>query len=134
MSEPPDSPKLPRPPAGLASRGRSLWRSVNHGYVLSIAELEVLTLAARCLDRIQGIEDELKDVKGTVLGSKGQPVAHPLAGELRAEVALAARLLTQLGLPTDEGETDLHGSWQGLTPSERGKKAAARRWVGRGHR
>jgi len=97
-------------------------------------ETEVLTLACRTFDRITALEDELKDAPAVVLGSQGQPRPHPLAGELRAEVLLAGKLITQLGIPTDLDPEDLNGSWQGLTPSERGRKAAGRRWAGRGHR
>jgi hypothetical protein len=134
MTEPPNGATMPRSPAGLGSRGRSLWRTISADFVLGTAETEILGLACRTLDRINALEEALKGAPATVEGSQGQPRPHPLAGELRAEVLLASKLLAQLGIPTDLDPEDLHGSWQGLTPSERGKKAAARRWASRGHR
>ena len=134
MTETPQSMPPPRAPAGLGSRGKRLWRSILGDFELGTTETEVLTLAYRTLDRISALETDLKDASSIVLGSQGQPRPHPLAAELRAEVLLAGKLITQLGIPTDLDPDDLHGSWQGLSPSERGKKAAARRWVGRGHR
>jgi hypothetical protein len=125
---PPTAPK-PRAPAGLAHRGRRLWREVIEHFELSIAELEVLTLAARCLDRIQAIEDALKNEPVTVQGSQGQPRPHPLGAELRSEALLAAKLLAQLGLPTDEGGAD---EWSGLTTAARARKASRARWDNRG--
>jgi hypothetical protein len=122
------APAKPRAPAGLGLRGRRLWREVTDGFELSISELEVLTLAARCLDRIQTLEDALKNAPATVKGSKGQPRPHPLAAELRSEVLLAARLLAQLGLPTEEGSS----KWDGLSASSRARKAARARWDNRG--
>jgi len=124
----PTAPK-PRAPAGLGHRGRRLFREVTDVYELSISELEVLTLAARCLDRIQGIEDTLKDEPATVEGSKGQPRAHPLTAELRSEVLLAAKLLAQLSLPADAGSGD---EWSGLSTSARARKASRARWDHRG--
>ena len=134
MTESPNTPPIPRAPAGLAKRGSSLWKAVTGDFVLGTTETEVLGLACRTLDRINALEEALRGAKATVEGSQGQPRPNPLAGELRAEVLLASKLLAQLGIPTDLEAEDLHGSWQGLTPSERGKKAAARRWASRGHK
>jgi hypothetical protein len=119
----------PRAPVRLGPRGRRLWHEVTEPYELSIAELEVLTLAARCLDRIQTLEDALKDAPPTVRGSKGQPRPHPLAAELRSEVLLGAKLLAQLGLPTDQATPS---AWDGLTSSARARKASRARWDNRG--
>ncbi len=129
MTASPSPPTRPRAPAGLGTRGRRLWRAVTDVYELSIAELEVLTLAARCLDRIEGIETTLRAEPATVEGSKGQPRAHPLASELRSEVILAAKLLAQLGLPSDAGDGS---EWDGLTASARARKASRARWDKRG--
>jgi hypothetical protein len=134
MTETPPCAQMPRSPAGLGTRGRRLWKAVTAGFDLVTTETELLVMACRTLDRIAALEAELKDAPATVEGSQGQPRPNPLAAELRAEVLLASRLVAQLGIPTDIDPDDLHGSWQGLSPSERGRKAAARRWVGRGHR
>ena len=119
----------PRAPVGLSTRGRRLWREVTHVFELSISELEVLTLAARCLDRIQTLEDEMKDAPATVPGSKGQPRANPMTAELRSEVILAAKLLAQLGLPAETAEGS---EWDGLAASARARQASRARWDNRG--
>lgn len=134
MTETLQTTPAPRAPAGLGSRGKRLWKAISADFELGTTETEVLTLTCRTFDRIAALEEDLKDVPSIVLGSQGQPRPHPLAAELRAEVLLAGKLITQLGIPTDLDPEDLHGSWQGLTASERGRKAAGRRWVGRGHR
>ena len=123
------TPTKPRAPAGFGHRGRRLWHAVTDVYELSIAELEVLTLAARGLDRIQTLEDTLKDEPATVEGSNGQPRPHPLAAELRGEVILAAKLLAQLGLPDETAEGS---EWDGLSASARARKASRARWDNRG--
>ena len=133
-TETPQTTPPPRSPAGLGPRGKRLWKAISADFELGTTETEVLTLACRTFDRITALEEELKDAPATVEGSQGQPRPHPLAAELRAEVLLAGKLITQLGIPTDLDEAELHGSWQGLTASERGRKAAGRRWAGRGHR
>ena len=120
-----------RAPSGLGPRGRRIWREVTTAFELAIAELEVLTLAARCLDRIEAIEVTLRDEPATVPGSAGQPRAHPLAAELRSEVLLAAKLLAQLGLPDVDGDGS---AWDGLSASARARKASRVRWDNRGGR
>ena len=129
MTETPPSLTKPRAPAGLRHRGRRLWHAVTDVYELSIAELEVLILAARGLDRIQTLEETLKDEPATVQGSNGQPRPHPLAAELRGEVILAAKLLAQLGLPDETAEGS---EWDGLSASARARKASRARWDNRG--
>jgi len=119
----------PRAPAHLGKRGRRLWRDVTAAFELSCDSLEVLTLAARCLDRIQTLEDELREAPSTVEGSKGQPSPDPLRAEVRAEALLAARLLAQLGLPPDE---EGGSEWDGLTASARARKASRAYWDKRG--
>ena len=132
MTETPTMPTVPRAPAGLGRHGRALWRSVVKDFDLTTVETEVLIMASHTLDRIAALEDELKGAPATVEGSQGQPRPNPLAAELRAETLLASKLVQQLGLPTDSDDDGLHGSWQGLSASERGRKAARRRWQGRG--
>jgi len=135
MTETPPRTCVPRSPAGLGPRGKRLWKAILADFELGTTETEVLSLACRAFDRISVLEEALTGAPSLVLGSQGQPRPNPLAGELRAEVLLASKLVSQLGIPTDlDPEEDLHGSWQGLSPSQRARKAAARRWAGRGHR
>lgn len=88
--------KVPRPPAGLAPRGRRLWREVHQRYVMN--ELEVQRLAELCkvLDRCDAIAAELEGQPMVVTGSAGQLRAHPLLTVLQGQQVLADRLATAL--------------------------------------
>ncbi len=116
-----------RAPAGLGPRGRRLWRAVTTDFEMTISERELLTEACRTIDNCERLENALRDEPLTTAGSRGQVVAHPLAAELRSERLLLAKFLGQLGLPDDEGEA---GSWDGLTATQRARKAAHARWNG----
>lgn len=118
-----------RAPAGLAARGRRLWRAVAADFDLELDERELLTEACRSLDTCERLEEALRGAPLTTKGSRGQVVAHPLAAELRSERLLVARLLAQLELPDDDGEGS---DWDGLTASQRARKAARARWDNRG--
>ena len=131
MTNTPNITPAPRAPAGLGRRGKALWKAVCADYELGYTETEHLTLTCRTLDRIEALQEALQGEPLAVVGSKGQPRPNPLLAELRAEVVIASRLLEKLGIP-DDGDADLYGSWQGLTPSQRGRKAARRRWASRG--
>jgi len=120
---------IPRTPPGFGPRGRRLWRDTCAAFELSHGELEVLGLTCRALDRVQNLEEALRDAPSTVTGSRSQPVAHPLASELRAEVLLASKLLAQLGLPQSDGDGS---EWDGLSASARARKASRARWDNRG--
>ena len=58
MTESPATPTMPRAPAGLGGRGRSLWRSVVRDFDLATSELEILVLASRTLDRVAALEED----------------------------------------------------------------------------
>ena len=67
------SSAIPRPPAGLAERGRSLWREVQRGYELDPVETQLLVELCRALDCCDRIRAELKGVKSLLVhGSVGQ--------------------------------------------------------------
>jgi len=93
----------------------------------NLSEIELLTEAARTVDRCEVLETALRDQPLTTAGSRGQVVAHPLAAELRSERQLLSRLLAQLAIPELEGEV-----WDGLSASERARRAARARWKQRG--
>lgn len=110
-------------PKGLALEGRRLWRDVLKEFDLGPAELRILEDACREVDLIDMIEAELAGADLVVTGSQGQPVAHPLAQEIRLHRAVLRQLLGALRLPEEEDD-----SWSGLSTSERGRKAAMARW------
>ena len=72
---------------------------------LSKTELELLEVIVRTLDEIDVLQTRL-DADGLIVeGSAGQPRIHPAVNELRQHRALAARLLAQLQLPDEDGNT-----------------------------
>jgi hypothetical protein len=97
-------------------------------YDLGSDALEVLSLAARALDRVDVLEAEFIGQPAMVSGSMGQPRAHPLLAEIRAEAALAARLLGQLGLDAAEDAPETAAS----AASDKARRAARARWDHRG--
>ncbi len=121
--------QIPRAPAHLRTRGRRLWRSIVEGFDLTQAEQDLLLEACRTLDIVESLEVALRDQPALVTGSRGQPVAHPLGSELRSERQLLAKLIAQLGLPDADAEG---GEWDGLSASQRARKAAFSRWQHRG--
>lgn len=114
----------PKAPSGLGLPARRMWKGVVAGYELTTTELELLGQACRVLDTIARMEAALADEPMIVAGSTGQPKANPLGREIREERLLLARLLDQIGLPTDAQA----GAWDGLTASHRARKAARARW------
>ena len=85
MSEQPlEAPADPKPPRGLTTRGKTLWREVVADFDLRSDELRVLECAARLWDEIGAMEAELKDSPKLVPGSRGQLTANPLLSEVRA--------------------------------------------------
>ena len=86
--------QVPRPPAGLATRGRALWRQVQEGYELDPLETELLHELCRVLDRCDQITKEIDGLKSlAVLGSAGQWPTHPLLGALENQQKLAVAAL-----------------------------------------
>jgi hypothetical protein len=127
MSTP--STPTPRAPAGLARRGRALWRSVVASYELAEGETALLIETCRVLDSVEALQQTLADAPMMTTGSRGQQTANPLRAELRSERLLLAKLIAQLSLPDVDGEG---GKWDGLSASSRARKAARVRWDNRG--
>jgi hypothetical protein len=89
---------------------------------LTRPELELLGEVCRTFDEIEELRLIIERDGLTVAGSKGQTVSHPGLAQIRASRALAARLLAQIDLPSETGET-LPTALQ-----VRGRRAAAARW------
>lgn len=111
----------PKPPPGLKSRGRALWREVQAAYRLNPAETQTLGALARTLDEIADLEVALADAPLIVSGSKGQPMPNRLFAELRAHRNLADKLQISLALPAPGEQT-------GQRRSGQAKAAAETRW------
>lgn len=110
-------------PEGLGLAALRLWQGVLADFELNPVELVLLEQACRVADAIVRLDAAAAEADAMVSGSKGQPVANPLAREAREERALLARLLDQLGIPDASGS-----QWDHLSASARARKAAAARW------
>ena len=117
------------PPLDLGRHGRELWERVTEGLTFRPDELEVLAQAARTADQLAALDALVAASPTVVKGSKGQSVLHPAIAEARLQRHLLATLLARLDVPEGE-ETE----WDGLSTSERGRKAARARWAARTRR
>jgi hypothetical protein len=91
--------KAPAPPAGLAVKGRTLWRKITKAYDLRADELVILTRLCKAVDRI-AVLDEIADASpAVIIGSHGGKVIHPAIVELRQQELVLARLTRVLSLP-----------------------------------
>jgi hypothetical protein len=94
-----------RPPKGLASAGRALWRDVQGGYVLDPAEEAILLQMCRLTDELGRLADELAAQNATVKGSRGQSIVNPLVSEIRLTSVALAKLAKALDLPQPKSAT-----------------------------
>lgn len=121
--------KTPTAPRSLGADGRKLWRAVTTMAVegrrieFRTDELTVLAQAAATADAIAALEAELVGARVVVAGSKGQTIVNPVVIELRLQRAALATLLGRLAIP------DASSSWEGLTSSQRARRAAHARWA-----
>lgn len=115
----------PRLPRNLSTASRRFWRSIMAKYELREDELRLLEDACREMDLIERFEAQLATTDLVVAGSQGQPVASPLAQEVRQHRSVLARLLKQLELPSEGGAA------AGGSRSAAGRSLAAARWGGK---
>jgi hypothetical protein len=119
-----------KPPRGLNTAGRTLWKGIADEWDLRPDELRILGDAAREADIIDRLEAAGKQVELTVKGSMGQEVIHPIFAEIRQHRSTLAALLRQLKLtePDEEGSADSGGPKKPMSRTESAKKAAQARW------
>jgi hypothetical protein len=86
-------------PTGLGAAGRRLWRESQQMFVFNPAEEGTLLELCRCLDELERLERAMAQEPVVVRGSRGQPVPHPLLGDIRAHRVLVAKLQKALALP-----------------------------------
>jgi hypothetical protein len=108
-------------PRGLGTSGRALWRDVLADFELHAAELAALREACYVVDTLAAIEAELAGATLTVVGSTGQPRAHPLLAEARSQRRVLDQLLRALALPAP-------GEDVGHRRSPSAREAAKARW------
>lgn len=117
----------PRPPRGLGTAGRALWRSIqsalDEGFELDEREEAILTLACRQADDVVALERALKASGILVEGSKGQPRLSAVVTELRQARLALSRLLGELDLSSPAQEEARPAR------SKRAQHAANVRWA-----
>lgn len=96
----------PRPPSGLATAGRALWRAVAGEFELDRHEELLLREACRTADRLDRLADEAAKGSVTVTNHRGDEVAHPAMVEARQQAITLSRLLASLRLPSGEEHGD----------------------------
>jgi hypothetical protein len=115
------SASVRRAPSGLGKGGKALWRAVNAEFGLAPHESAILVQVCRCVDRLDAIEAELSGATLTVEGSTGQPKAHPLLAEWRAQARVLESLSRALSIP-------LPGEDVGRRRTPSAREAAVARW------
>ena len=110
-----------RAPAGLGRSGRALWRNLQGEFGFAAHELAILTQVCRIVDRLDAIEAELAGATLTVEGSTGQPKAHPLLSEWRAQARVLESLSRALSIPLPSEDV-------GRRRSPSAREAALQRW------
>lgn len=106
----------PKPPAGLRTSGRALWRAVLADYELDEHELVLLREVCRTADSLDALQVVL-DAEGVMSVSPQGARTHPALVELRQQRVTFARLLTALRIPageTDAGRTQSRGVLRGV--------------------
>lgn len=105
--------ETPKAPTGLKTRGKRTWGNVAGTYELRPDELDILEDICREIDMIDDLERGMKDQPLTVIGSQGQPVAHPIISELRQHRATKKSLWAALKLPDDQAGADVNAQRKG---------------------
>jgi hypothetical protein len=95
----------PRPPARLGAEGKQLWRSICRVYELSPAELALLLQAAKLMDLLARLDQELAESDLTVVGSTGQPRANPLLAASAVQRQTLGAMIQGLALPMPDETT-----------------------------
>ena len=94
-----------KPPAGLGTRGRHLFRALSAAFDFDAGESVVLVEACRTADLCDRLAAELTAAPLVVEGSRGQQIVNPVAAELRQQRDLLSRLLGRLALPGADAGT-----------------------------
>ena len=114
--------RTPRPPQDLGPRGRAWWKSVHETWELSEPEEQLAREVGRLLDVADRLQ-ALIERDGLEVGAPdGLPKIHPAIPQLRSTQLGIARLIGQLGLPSEDGHT------VDSTLTARGRRAARARW------
>ena len=103
-----DHTPLPRPrpaPRGLGTKGRTFWKALQPDFEFTEAEQALVLEAARCIDRLDMLDQSIRDLGPMVEGSSGQQVVNPALTEARGQQAILHRLIAALQLEDDDGHS-----------------------------
>jgi hypothetical protein len=110
--------RKPRPPSGLQTHGKELWRSIttqvaDNGLVRDAKELHFLALSCSEADLVAVLKKGLEGQPLLVRGCQGQDVAHPLIAEIRQHRMAGASLLARIKMDDPSADvgagTGVHG-------------------------
>lgn len=108
------STTTPKPPRGLGTSGRALWRAVMTDYELTEHEATILREACRTADALDGLQS-LIDADGLMSATSQGPRVHPALVEARQQRIAFARLVTALRIPIDDtGRHQARGTLRGV--------------------
>jgi hypothetical protein len=90
--------KAPKAPSELGQSGRNFWKKIISEYELDSHHIELLTLAGKCLDRIESAR-EILDMEGVITRDRfGCPKPHPATAVELQNKTIFSRLIRELGL------------------------------------
>ncbi len=116
---------MPDRPTDLGPAGVRLWDTITaDGLILRPDESALLDQACRVADQVETLAEVVASSPVVIAGSRGQEIVHPAVAELRLQRSLLASLVAKIAVPDGEGE----GDWDGLSASERARKASRARW------
>jgi hypothetical protein len=101
----------------LKPTAQAFYDEINKLFELEPHEMLLLEAAARVLQRIEDLEDELGNELVTTTARGGQPRVHPLVPEIRQQYLVLGRLLAALRLPIEGAKPK--GGFRGSYVGER---------------
>jgi len=91
-----------QPPEFLSDTAAAWWSEVATEFDFAAHDLEILTAAAGCIDRIRQSREEIDREGAFIQDRYGKPKAHPaLNAENQAKLTMA-RLIRELALPIED--------------------------------
>ena len=117
----------PTTPKGLHAAGADLWARLTDVFDLEVGELLLLEQAARQADTVADLDAAVAADGVIVTGAAGQSRLNAAVTELRQSRLALAKLLGELGLPTEDDERP-------MTAAQRRAQKAARSAAGTGPR
>lgn len=113
--------RIPTKPPGLGARASKLWRGLHAEYEFSAQENALFVEVCRCVDRLDALDEAIRDTGPMVVGSSGQPVVNPALTEARGQQAILHRLIAALQLSDDDEAQILTGRQIGSATANRAR-------------